>query len=379
MQCCKTVTLRFRDKRNGTKSLFLDFYPGYRDPKTMELRRRKSLGLYIYAKPKTLQEKEYNKKILDRAEAVRCKVYMDIIDERYDFFSADKMKESFIDYFKEQITHNKAKRDAAYKQFVKFIDGKCTFADLDLAVCKHFKDYLLGKKPNANGEKSGLSVNSASAYWNVFKAVLTTAFQEKKIRDNIAMSLDAISCTPTNKESLTLEELRTLSVTPCEVPAMKKAILLSCMSGLRLSDILELKWENIRTYADGGKYLDFICCKTKRQTIVPISDEAVEILQPVQGTYVFEGFKRNMVNSIMRSWLKDKVGLTKHITFHCFRHTYATLQLELGTDIYTVQHLLAHKNVSTTQIYLSHADPKSREAASRIKLKDVNDKKPSED
>lgn len=107
--------------------------------------------------------------------------------------------------------------------------------------------------------------------------------------------------------------------------------------------------------------------------------EAVEILQPVQGTYVFEGFKRNMVNSIMRSWLKDKVGLTKHITFHCFRHTYATLQLELGTDIYTVQHLLAHKNVSTTQIYLSHADPKSREAASRIKLKDVNDKKPSED
>ena len=63
-------------------------------------------------------------------------------------------------------------------------------------------------------------------------------------------------------------------------------------------------------------------------------------------------------------------GYKKHITFHCFRHTYASLQMELGTDIYTVQHLLAHKNVSTTQIYVAHASPKTREAANKIKLKE---------
>lgn len=63
--------------------------------------------------------------------------------------------------------------------------------------------------------------------------------------------------------------------------------------------------------------------------------------------------------------------LAQPITFHCFRHTYASLQLELGTDIYTVQHLLNHKNVSTTQIYASHADPKTREAADRIRLTNV--------
>jgi integrase len=59
------------------------------------------------------------------------------------------------------------------------------------------------------------------------------------------------------------------------------------------------------------------------------------------------------------------------VLFHCGRHTYASLQLELGTDIYTVQHLLNHKNVSTTQIYASHADPKTREAADRIRLTNV--------
>ena len=61
------------------------------------------------------------------------------------------------------------------------------------------------------------------------------------------------------------------------------------------------------------------------------------------------------------------------------RHTYASLQLELGTDIYTVQHLLNHKNVSTTQIYASHANPKTREAAGRITLTNVkDDEKPTE-
>lgn len=371
MQCCKTVTLRFRDRTNGTKSLFLDFYPGYRDPKTLELKRRKKLGLYIYSKPKDSLQKEYNKTILDKAEAIRCRIYMDVINERYDFFCEDRMNESFIEYFKEQLTHNVAKRDAAYKQFAKFIDFKCTFADLDLGLCRKFKEYLLGNKTGANGVKAGLSRNSASAYWNVFRSILKQAYSEKMLKDDLSHALDSISCTPTNKNSLTLTELRKLYATPCHIAAMKKAIIFSCLSGLRLSDILNLKWENIRSYADGGKYLDFICVKTKRQTIVPISDEAVEVIQPQQGIYVFQGFKRNMVNTIMHDWLKEEVGLTKHITFHCFRHTYATLQLELGTDIYTVQHLLSHKNVSTTQIYLSHADPKSREAASRIKLTDV--------
>ncbi len=65
MQCCKSVTLRSRNKRNGFKSLFLKFYPGYRYPETMELRRHHTLGMYIYAQPQTAMEKEYNRQILE--------------------------------------------------------------------------------------------------------------------------------------------------------------------------------------------------------------------------------------------------------------------------------------------------------------------------
>ena len=74
MQVCKTVKLRMRDRRNGTKSLFLDFWPGYRDPETMELIRRRSLGMYIYADPANKQQKLYMTRFSPRQKlfVVRC-------------------------------------------------------------------------------------------------------------------------------------------------------------------------------------------------------------------------------------------------------------------------------------------------------------------
>lgn len=374
MQHCKTVTIRFREKKDDTLSLFLDFYPGYRDPRTMQVIRRKSLGIYIYKDPKTPAEKAFNKKMLDKAEAIRCRIYSQVIDERYEFFQPDLMEESFLDYFRDQCTVNNTKRLSSYKQFELFTEGMCSFKDLNLQLCNRFRSYLLGEKTLRTGGRAEITQNSASAYFNVFKLILKQAFFEERIRTNFADQLKPIPCKPTVKNHLTLEELRRLYATPCDIPIMKKAILFSCLSGLRLSDIINLRWEDVRTYADGGRYIDFICEKTKRQTIIPISDEAYQIIQPQIGKQVFEGFDRLMVQTFMKGWLKEKVGIEKHITFHCFRHTYATLQLELGTDIFTVQHLLSHRNVSTTQIYVSQAAPKMREAASRIMLTDVNDK-----
>lgn len=54
---------------------------------------------------------------------------------------------------------------------------------------------------------------------------------------------------------------------------------------------------------------------------------------------------------------------------HCFRHTFATLQLAEGTDIYTVSKLLTHSNLATTQVYADVVDELKRDAAERISLK----------
>ena len=75
-----------------------------------------------------------------------------------------------------------------------------------------------------------------------------------------------------------------------------------------------------------------------------------------------------MINYPLKKWIKQ-AGITKHITFHCFRHSYAVIQISLGTDIYTVSKMLTHKNVSTTQIYADLVNSKKRETAEKISLK----------
>ena len=75
-----------------------------------------------------------------------------------------------------------------------------------------------------------------------------------------------------------------------------------------------------------------------------------------------------MLYNDLPKWISD-AGITKHITFHCFRHTYATLQIAAGTDIYTVSKMLTHRNVTTTQIYTDLVNAKKRETVNRITLK----------
>lgn len=373
MQRCKSVTLRSRDKKNGTKSLFLEFYPGYRDPETLELKRRHSLGIYIYSNPKNQMEKEYNAEMMEKAESIRCQVFTDVVNERYGFFKKSIYKESFVKFFEKLAQKNHMKWEYACKHFTKFTHGECTFEEVDVTLCRKFMDYLSNATQLSSAQP--LNKNTAADYWIIFRNALTQAYRGKYFKENIVDSLDYIKWVPTIKESLTLDELRNLYTTPCSIPIMKKAVLFSCLTGLRRSDIINLTWDCVMSYADGAKYIEFICQKTKAKTIVPISNEALTIIGYEEGLNpkdkVFDGFTREMSNKEMREWILD-AGITKHITFHCFRHTYASLQLELGTDIYTVQHLLAHKNVSTTQIYACHADPKIREAADKIKLTDVN-------
>jgi site-specific recombinase XerD len=107
--------------------------------------------------------------------------------------------------------------------------------------------------------------------------------------------------------------------------------------------------------------------KTDAEALNPISQEAYELCGEKSTGLVFKGFKKTMLQNILPVWLKA-AGITKHITFHCFRHTFATLLVSSGSEIYTVSKMLTHKNVATTQIYADLIDEKKRQAAETIKL-----------
>ena len=105
---CKTVTLRTRPLKNGMLSYYLDYYPGYRDQETMKTIRHEGLNIYIYANPKNERERNFNATMSEKAEAIRCKRFESIVNDRYDFFDRHKLKADFLEYYRSFVSMTKS-------------------------------------------------------------------------------------------------------------------------------------------------------------------------------------------------------------------------------------------------------------------------------
>lgn len=361
------VTIRKRGISKGRYSLYLDFYPAIRIPETMQMSRREFLGIYIYEKPRTEIEKEYNREILQKAEAIRAIRVQSIINENFGFLDKSKRSADFLDYFYQISKRKDPKWSMVYAHFVRFAKGKCTFGDITVDLCRKFREYLLFTD-QLKSKKLKVSQNSAAGYFSTFRSLLKIAYRDKLINENINEFLESIDIKDTKMEYLTLDELKVLSETPCPIPVLKTASLFSCLTGLRISDILKLDWSEI-VFASDGEYCMRLCTeKTETETTLPISIEALQLCGQRSNGKVFKGLVRHMTQQPLKSWIAF-AGIDKKISFHCFRHTFATLQIALGTDIYTVSKMLTHKNVSTTQIYADLVNSKKRESANKISLK----------
>lgn len=364
---CTNVTLRQRVISNGRISLYLDYYPAIRNPYTMKMSRREYLGIYIYARPKNEIERDFNNEMLSKAEAIRCIRVQAIVNEEFGFLDKHKMKADFLAYFREKAKLKYHKWDCVYQHFEKFVNGYCTFGDVTVELCQKFRQYLLNCKQIRHPNIS-VSRNSAAGYFSTFRALLKVAYQEKMLRENLNDFIDKIEWKEVKKQYLTLAEVKKLAATPCKIPVLKQASLFSCMTGLRISDILQLTWDNIEVGPDNGYYIRICTEKTETEATLPISNEALELCGIPGSGCVFKGLTRAMTNQPLKQWISE-AGIKKHITFHCFRHSYAVIQISLGTDIYTVSKMLTHKNVSTTQIYADLVNSKKRETANKISLK----------
>ena len=362
---CKTVTLRTRPLKHGMLSFYLDYYPGYRDQETMKTIRHEGLNIYIYAKNE--RERNFNATMSEKAEAIRCRRFESIVNDRYDFFDRHKLKADFLEYYRKQLRKHDQKWEFVYHHFYNFVHGKCTFEEIDIDLCNKFREYLLNAKQLRRDGR--ISKNSASGYWSTFRGLLKILYRNRLIKTNINDFLDKIETEDTPKDYLSVEELYKLAETPCKKPILKTAALFSCLTSLRISDILSLQWHEIVDFAAGGKCVHTITQKTKTEDIIPISDEALQLIgySPEKTGLVFKGLKRSWTQQPMKEWIRE-AGITKNITFHSYRRTYATLQGAAGTDIRTIQSNMAHKSITTTQRYMKVVDSNKREASNRISL-----------
>ena len=85
--------------------------------------------------------------------------------------------------------------------------------------------------------------------------------------------------------------------------------------------------------------------------------------------HILQNTEIQLISNDLRLIFTYSLLLASPCIFHMSRHTYATLQIAAGTDIFTVSKMLTHKNVATTQIYAELVSEKKRETVDKISLK----------
>ncbi|HEX2786623.1 MAG TPA: site-specific integrase [Ignavibacteria bacterium] len=372
------IYLRKRPLQNGLISLYLEYYKGYSkssDGKIKHHRKKENLNLYLHSNPKNSAQRNENKEVEFKASKILTLKQADVINNKFGFDSEIKSKITLMEYFlkltneRENSKGNYGNWNSTSKHLMNFLTqyyNPDTFLlkNVTPELVNQFKEFLLNIKTKSNTD---LSDNSKHSYFNKFKACVRQGFEEKLIKENPLRTVKGIKAGEPVREYLTLEEVKNLAITECRYDQLKKAFLFSCLTGLRWSDIQKLRWSEIQS-ENGNFKIIFKQQKTKGLEYLDVPNQAIKILGEFGelNERVFKGLKySSYINVELTKWCL-KAGITKDITFHSARHTFATLQLTLGTDITIVQKLLGHKNLSTTMIYAKVIDVKKREAVNKI-------------
>ena len=355
-----------RTDAGGTKT----YKPKRDDNGIIVCRSEKDKEIMLYADGiRKLRQREYdNVDLYSDAESAQVE-------------QKERSQQNFIEYFNVTAKKRHAKSSDSIRvnwrrtyEFIKLFAGDdLPFSKINNRFAEDFKLYLLSAP--CGGNKSGtISRNTAVTYFSIFKAALKQAFVDGYLLTDLSAKIKGIPEQESRREYLTVEELNTLAGTPCERDVLKRAALFSALTGLRHCDIQKLCWKEISMNGEQAQ-LHFTQQKTKGVEYMPISQQALDLCGKPRGPeqLVFEDLPDPAwISRPLKHWI-ESAGITKRITFHCFRHTYATLQLSKGTDIYTVSKMLGHTNVKTTQIYAKVVDEKKSKAAQAIQLSSFKD------
>lgn len=243
----------------------------------------------------------------------------------------------------------------AYRDFLK----ASTLQDLKSVSRRVIMDFLIHEK------KRGLEASSIARRMVAVKTFHRFLVRERHLQEDVTSVLESPKLWKKLPMFMTIPEMERL----LEAPNKKKKngirdrALMECLyaSGMRVSEIADLKLSSVNF--DHG----FIRCfgKGGKERIVPLGSKAVEACkkylaevrpkqQPKTDHFFIGksgmGMTRQMIWYLIKRYAK-MAGITKAMTPHTLRHSFATHLLEGDADLRTVQELLGHSDISTTQIY----------------------------
>jgi integrase len=377
------VKLRKKKISEGRESLYLDFYPSILNPNSGKYTRREFLNMYVFENNSNQLNKTHNRNTLNLAEQIRQQrenslnkpeVYTDF--EKELIVKKQNGEKNFVEYFKMLCDKRKATNHdnwvSAYNYLKEFTNGFLPFSKVDEKFCNDFKDFLLNVK-SRRSDKRKLSQNSAVSYFNKLKATLKQAYKDGLLSFDINSKVACIETKEISKQTLTLEELKLLAKSECRYPGLKNIVLFAAITGMPYKEMQNLLWSNIDKSESFGTRIKMIRQKTGKPYLINISDYAYKLLgdRKEGEDRVFKDLNNRDRYYFFPLWLAE-VGIKKTLTFHDLRHTYGCLQIEAGTDIYTLQGNMGHSTLRQAMMYGKISDIRKREAAERITIEVSN-------
>lgn len=356
----KKVLLRARQLPSGNVQLFL--YSCFQGKPT-----RFSVGVL---NPETdEQTKARNVEIMRMAEAEAGIRNADAIRQGHGLEPQQKRNVLLSDYLEHLIKSKTfSKQTSVSLGMLSYHVGayktaQIKIALIDTAWLEGFIKYLRNDAISrvTTKKKKHITENTQARLFEMLDIVFSRAKKDGIITENPTTELKSGEKPRYNKnarEYLTIEEVKSLMQTPCTNEQLKRAFLFSVFTGLRWSDITRLTWNELKE-DDNGKYFLLTMKKTKKQIRIYLSEIGASYLperttadeEQKADALVFDGLPRNSAtNKHLKIWAHD-AGITKCVSFHVARHTFATMMLNNDTPLEMVSKMLGHSNISTTEIY----------------------------
>ena len=363
------VRLREKELANGVRSLYLDIYVNG---------KRSYEFLKLYLIPETNpQAKVQNENTVRAANTIKLNRILEITNNKAGLKNTPIRAKILLKDRMQTFRQAHEQKGVKDQKLIHNTVHALTAYNINVAMRDVNRDYIIGltnflrndyRSPRGKKLKDYSVIN----YLGCLRNALNMAVREDVIADNPIMKLsaqDKVKAPESQREDLTVEEDQQLEATDSPYPHIKQAFLFACYTGLRCSDVRSITWGKI--VKDGEKYrLHTVMFKTKRPFYIPLSKKAMQWM-PERGDktdddLIFENIPVQVNTKLyLQPWL-DKAGITKPITFHCSRHTFGTMMLTLGADIYTTSKLMGHTKVEVTQIYAKIINKKKDDAVSLI-------------
>lgn len=353
------VTVRYKELKSGKFSVYLDIYM---KSNGKGKRNYEFLGIYMnkdYSNPKT-RVMEIDKENYKLVQTIRSKREIELNFSAHGYEAPSRINYRLLDYFDECLNKKfNYKLECMNIHLHKFVEDKLmTFNEVNVNFLEQFQDYLLAK----------VSRNTTNAYMGVFRQYFNKLITKGIIKVSPFADFKPIEEEYQERTTLTIDEVRKLSKT---IPKrgnsqIRQAFLFSCFTGLRFSDVRKISSDDI---VDG--FLVFRPEKTKKKIVrIPLSEQIGNIIKEVKqhpiNKKIFWDLPSSQVTNLYLKFWGLEAGITKNLHFHAARHTFATVGLTYGMDLYTMKELLGHSKIEMTQIYAKIVDKKKQEELTKF-------------